>query len=104
MSWGIDFKADIFLSHISINSIVELEDLIKEKEQDIARYKESILMYASSSPKEITPEDWEEESINILQNQVNMIFVDYEETMNLLKDLYYYKEFLEDETKIRKSN
>ena len=96
MSWGIDFKADIFLSHISINSLAELEDLIQEKEQDVARCKEQLLMYASSSPKEITPEDWEGESINFIQNQVNMIFVDYDETINLLRDLYYYKEYLEE--------
>lgn len=98
MSWGIDFSADIFLSHISISSEGELDDLIKEKEQDIVRYKEAILMYVSSSPREITPEDWKEESINFLQNQVNTIFVDYDETMNLLKDLYYYKEYLGSKT------
>ena len=96
MSWGIEFNIDIFLSHVSVNSKGELEDLIQEKEQDIARYKEAMLMYASSSPKEITPEDWREESINFIQNQVNMIFVDYEETLNLLKDLYYYREYLKD--------
>ena len=96
MSWGIDFKADIFLSHVSINSVAELEDLIQEKEQDIARCKEQLLMYASSNPRDIIPGEWEEESISFIQNQINYVFTDYEEAYSILKDLYYYKEYLEE--------
>ena len=96
MSWGIDFKADIFLSRISIKNMAELEELIKDKESDIARCKEQLLMYASSNPKDIIPGEWEEDSITFIQNQINYVLIDYEEAYSILKDLYYYKEYLEE--------
>ena len=53
-------------------------------------------MYASSNPRDIVPGEWEDEPITFIQNQINYVLTDYEETYSILKDLYYYKEYLEE--------
>lgn len=95
MGWGIDFKADIFLNRISIENMYQLEDIIEEKKKELLMCKEQIMMFTSSTPKDIIPEEWKEEPIRFLQNEVDSILEDYNENMNLLRDLYYYKEYLE---------
>jgi hypothetical protein len=97
MGWGIDFKANIFLSKMSFSNESELLELIKEKEDDIITYQKQILMYVSSNPKDIVPDDWKDEPIQFLQSEIERLFEVYDTTLNLLKDLYYYKEYLKDE-------
>lgn len=96
MGYGIDFKADIYLNRISIENKYQLEDMVQEKEKELITYKEQIMMFVSSNPKDIIPDDWKDEPIRFLQNEVDQIFEGYDENMNLLKDLYYYKEYLEE--------
>ena len=95
MGWNINFKADIFLNKIIISNKYQLLDLIEEKEKELTTYKEQIMMFVSSTPKDITSTEWKDEPIRFLQNEVNTIFEEYNENIKLLKDLYYYKEYLE---------
>ena len=62
MGWGTDFKTDIYLNRMIFNSKGELEDKIEELEKGITTCKEKLLMFASSTPKDIIPDDWKEES------------------------------------------
>ncbi|MDA3856282.1 MAG: hypothetical protein PF569_08545 [Candidatus Woesearchaeota archaeon] len=97
MSWGIDFTTDIFLSRIQINSKEHLVDIIEEKEEDLKSIEALLKMYTSSNPKDIIPEDWKEESIMFLNLKLEELFSDQRELIETLKDLYYYKEYLENE-------
>lgn len=97
MSWGIDFKADVFLKRMSINNIEHLKDIIQEEEDNLKDYKEQIMMFVSSTPSDVIPDEWNDAPIKFLQLELNSIFEQYKETIMLLKDLYYYKEYLEDD-------
>lgn len=56
MSWGIDFKADIFISRQDFNkNKLLVEDTIKDCGDEINKAKEYIQMLGASTPKDITP-------------------------------------------------
>ena len=53
MSWGIDFNTDIYLSHQSYTSKLDVRDKINELEEEINEHKSTLKMYAASTPKDI---------------------------------------------------
>lgn len=96
MGWGTDFKADIFLNSIVINNDSELDDLIRETEYDINEIKTRLNMYVASNPKDITPDEWKEESLRFLHTNVNELIDELQEKTVLQYNLGLYKQYLED--------
>lgn len=99
MGWGIDFKADIFLNKMSIQNIFDLNDIIEEKESELEAMKIAIYMYASSDPKLLISDEWKDDPIVFIQLKVKEILNEIEELITILKNLYHYKEYLEDNGK-----
>ena len=60
MSWGTDFNANIFLNRIVINNVQEAIDRIEEENNNITRECSIIKMLASSTPKDIIPEEYKD--------------------------------------------
>jgi hypothetical protein len=103
MSWGIEFKTDIYLSRQSYSSKGEVEDRITEIDKLIHDCEAELKMYASSTPKDIVPPDSSEETVNWLNIRIN-------ETLEILQEhlieryrLVLYLEYLNDGGEIVKS-
>lgn len=96
MGFGIDFKTNIFLNRYTSKNLYEVKSDIEDKEKEIESLKEQILMFGSSNPKDIVPDDWKEAPIIFIQNQINNCF---ELIMGNKRDIVLlglYKKYLED--------
>lgn len=96
MGWGTDFNTNIFLNRIVINNDYELDDLIRETEYDIDEIKTRLNMYVASNPKDITPDEWKEESLRFLHTNVTELIDELQEKTVLQYNLGLYKQYLED--------
>lgn len=89
MAWGTDFKANVYLSRITFTSIYQVEDKIKELEDEINTAREILSMLAIASPNTIIEQD--EDPIysikNRVEDQVNII-IEAQYTL-VLVNLYY---------------
>lgn len=100
MGWGIDFPADIFLSHQDYNeNIYQVEDAIQEHKESLSLLTNSILMHCSANLKDVVPEEWKDDSIEWLRGFVIDI-LNQIKTLNcdILK-LELYKEYLTEKNK-----
>ena len=77
MGWGTTFNCDIFLSREDITSKEQLESLIRDKELLLAEIKQKLAMFASANPKDIVPDEWKDESINYLNNNIQELVEDF---------------------------
>ena len=94
MGWGINFTTDIYLSKVSYPTKMSVEDKIKEYDESIDDCESQIKMYASSTPKDIIPKEWNEEPICWINERLLELFdVYYENTINRYK-LSLYLEYL----------
>jgi predicted RNase H-like nuclease (RuvC/YqgF family) len=93
MGYGIQFKPDIFIPRLTLSTVSELKDKIEETEEYIEDIQRRLLMWASSNPRDVIPEDWKNEPINFIRNEVSEL-IDFllEESTNLhnLKTLLEY--------------
>lgn len=101
MSWGIDFKADIYLSRQSYSSKGEVEDRMEELDKEINDYETELKMYAISQPRDVVPDD--EDQISWINNRINEILELYQECVNERFKLYLYLEYLNDGGEIIKA-
>jgi hypothetical protein len=102
MAWGTEFTADVYLSHLLFRTKDQLLEQIEEAEGNISLIKEKLLMYASSTPKDIyLSEETEEESptdedlLPTIHEMINELFDWLREEMFLLSKLYLFMETLE---------
>ena len=79
MGWGTNFKCNIYLSRITIDSQEQLKELIKDRELYLTDIKTKLLMFASANPKDLISEEWVEEPINFIHNSVNDLLREYDE-------------------------
>ena len=95
MSYGTDFKADIFLNRQTYMNKYNVEDAIKECESSLSSMETRIKMFAISNPKDITPEG--EEVVFWINSEVDSaIELLLEETVKHYQ-LTLYLEYLEDQ-------
>lgn len=99
MTWGTDFTADIFLIREEYQNVVQLDDAITEIDADIKKYETQINMFASATPKDIIPEDWTEEPIRWIADQIFLIITEYNELIIRRYNLELYKEYLQKDEK-----
>lgn len=101
MSWGTEFKTDIYLSRQSYSSKYEVEEEMEKIENSIKDVENRIKMYVSSNPKDIIPDDWNEEPISWLNNNITEEFELYSECLIDRYKLNLYLKYLnENETKV----
>lgn len=98
MGWGIDFNVDLYIQKENFNEdINQVEDKIEEIQERIRSNQDSILMYASVSPKDIIPKNWEDEPISFIKYNINEILEDLDSLYHKLFLLEAYKNYLQDE-------
>lgn len=96
MSWGIDFKADVYLIRESFASKLEVEDVIEECYDDMEGVKKRIAMYMASSLSEVVPKDWEEDKVLFLSNELADLFQSYDDYFRRSLRLEMFLEYLKD--------
>ena len=99
MSWGTDFKLNVFLSHQIYQNKLDVEDKIKELEDDVNVATASLKMYISSSPKDIVPNemiDDENGRIDWLIEQTSYYFDTIRENTIQIYQLGLYLQYLEE--------
>jgi hypothetical protein len=101
--WGIDFKADIFLSRQEYSTKYAVESRIKELDELIFECEAALKMYASATPKDIVPPDFLEEPIDWINRQIDEQFQMYQEYLRDRHNLELYLEYLDDGGEIVKS-
>ena len=94
MSWGVDFKTSVFLLHESFNSLFELDTRIEEVKSSLESHTQQLLMYAISTPKDITT-DQDVDLVTNIKASVNEVIKELEEDAVLLFKLNLYKDYLE---------
>ena len=94
MGWGIDFKADIFLSKIEFTGLYTVDTAIEEAKEDIRRNEEWLAMAVSSTPKDVYSATEAELLLTLLQSEVNLAIEDLKEAVIRLYNLELYKEYL----------
>jgi len=103
MGWGIEFKADIYLSRQSYSSKGEVEDRIAEIDKVIYDCEAELKMYASATPKDIVSPDDSEATVNWLNTRINEVLEMYQEYLIERYRLALYLEYLNDGGEIIKS-
>jgi len=95
MGWGTNFNMNLYLSHMTFDSIQDVRDKITENDNYINDAKQKIKMFASSTPSSIVPEDWKDEPINWLNAEIESLIDEMTESIkeNVLLDQYF--QFLE---------
>lgn len=100
MAWGIDFKADIFLSGQNFLSKQDVQDNIDDIDKSINDCEAILKMYATANPRDIVPSDYSEEPISWLNNRINEELEDYQEYLSDRYNLRLYLKYLDDGGKI----
>lgn len=89
MGWGIDFKADIFLNKVYVNSKYDLECQIEDCKEELKIIKTKLYMFSSSSPKQIVSKEWKDDVLGYIQIELNNLFEEYDITIEKLINLKY---------------
>ena len=100
MGWGIDFKADIFLSRVSENDI---EQHIIEKKRLIKFYEEVFISRAISTPVFTSNEQYEEWLFSVT-DELKETIDDYKDCIIELNNLCLYKETVKNKKVSKKKN
>ena len=98
MGWGTTFNCEIFLSKENITSKEQLESLVEDKKLLLTEIKQKLAMFASANPRDIVPKEWEDESINYLNNNIQELVEDF---TNIHLQLVNYKYCLANYSTIR---
>lgn len=94
MSWGIDFKADIYLSRQDYPTKHSVEDRIKELDDLIHECEAKLKMYASATPKDIISSDDSEDPIYWISSRIDEELEMYREYLINRYNLDLYLEYL----------
>lgn len=70
MAWGIQFQTYIFIPRDSISRVEEAREKIKQLENEIQESEMRLAIMTASPPVAFIPENYRENSVYFLQNQV----------------------------------
>lgn len=90
MSMGMDFTADMFIGHLHVKTLQDVEEEIRHTKENIQYTKERILMYCASGPSGVCNKDCEGnpvEPVEALHHEMRQLFESYEEDLSKLYDL-----------------
>ena len=94
MSWGTEFKIDIYLSRQDYNgNAFQVRDKIEELDKDINDIYNKIKMYASATPKDIV--DQENDAISFINQNIDELTESLEEYIINRYQLGLYLDYLE---------
>jgi len=95
MAWGIDFETNIFLSRQEYKNTFQVEDAIKECQEELDINKTQIQMLGAATPKDITPID--QEPLYWINSEITNAFERIEEQCIKIYQLSLYLEYLQEQ-------
>jgi len=95
MSWGLQFKAEIFIPRVRKTDV---ENKIKENEEYIGFLEKEMLMLSISNPRDIASKENIEsgEIVHEIHVRVEELFYNYKETLQETQLLYIALENIND--------
>ena len=102
MSWGTDFKADIYLSRQVFSSIGCIEDAIDECDDTITTIGAKFKMFAACTPKDVVVEDGD--PVNYLNSELSSLIDEYIEAIEERYKLNLYLEAVKENPELLKQN
>jgi len=87
MSWGTDFTYNVYISHKTFTCKEDVEQEIASVEESIRISKERILMFASSTPNAVIPQEWQEEAVRFIHTEVGDLLQEIMDDVKLLTKL-----------------
>ena len=94
MGWGIEFKADIYLSRQSYLNKIGVEDRIAELDTDICDCETQLKMFAAATPSDVVPSDFDGDKVSWLNNEISEALETYKELIVERHKTYLYLEYL----------
>jgi len=91
MSSGTGFTADIFIRDVHIKSDIDLSATIEEQERTIADIQQRIAMYASSTPKDVVPDDWNDPPVDYVFKEIKNLVEWMLDEHTVLVNLWHMK-------------
>jgi hypothetical protein len=73
MSWGTDFTTDIFLPYLTFETLSEIDDKIKELEEEIVENMSKLKMWAASNPSDVISNDYKDDVMTYISSEINSI-------------------------------
>ena len=92
MGWGTTFKCEIVLNKVHYGNLDEVLSEIDYIEKINIKLEQQLLMFASSTPKDIISEECKEEPIAFINNSVMEVLELFKENNEMLFKLYLLKE------------
>lgn len=94
MSMGMDFTADMFIRYLHVETLQDVEEEIRNIQENIQYTKERILMYCASGPSGVCNKDCEDnviEPVVALHHEMRQLLESYDEDLSKLYDLELLK-------------
>lgn len=88
MGWGTRFICEVDFNKQTFENEYVLTSKIEELEELSRIYKEQILMFCASNPRDITSPEWKEESIRFIHTNVSELLESLCENERELMKLY----------------
>ena len=82
MGWGIDFKADVYLSRQSYRSKGDVLDRIEELSSEINDIETRINMFAAATPRDVIMEKDVDNAVGWLSFELKCLFESYQEALS----------------------
>ena len=92
MGWGIDFKADVYLSRQSYRSKQEVADRMEELDKEINDHEVKLKMIGIANPNDIVPT--EEDKVFWVNREISDVLEEYRASVIDRYNLYLYLDYL----------
>lgn len=96
MVWGTDFTTSVFIARTHLENQYQIQDAIDECEKEIERATQYLAMLCSSTPKDIVSDEFKDDVVIWLQNQIEEQISSIREGAITSYQLTLYKESLDE--------
>ncbi len=96
MGWGTTFTPEIYLNRLSFDTKYDLEQEIEDIKDCLSNIEKRILMISAARPEDICGEEFKDEPLSAIQNEVTNLLEEYQEDMHKLVRLELFLIHLED--------
>jgi hypothetical protein len=97
MSWGTTFTYKHFLDRQTFENRYQLEEAIRDKQEEVDAGVQKIMILAASNPGDLIPGEWKEDPVSWLHMTVSQLLNDYTEDVLMLRELENYLEVYEEQ-------
>ena len=87
MSFGVEYTAELYLNRAHFQNRDEVEDAIEEAKEELQYAKNKMLIWAAGNVKDLVPEEWKDDPVMYINNEIKENFDDIEEIIRRLMKL-----------------